>query len=159
MNRPSPRQAKRKRIQARWRRDLALLQMGLNGLQFESVTVHARIRDYGWCCDVTYVSTWTSPLSDEPMVKRYLQTIEAQRMRKNGLKRAMLSPWLSMPHQYNYLRAVLTRALQYAVDEGTLPANPMRSIEAHATELLDHSTSAVTKRHYRAAPKRVAPVK
>lgn len=31
--------------------------------------------------------------------------------------------------------------------------------EAHAVELLDHSTSAVTKRHYRAAPKRVRPVK
>lgn len=31
--------------------------------------------------------------------------------------------------------------------------------EAHATELLDHSTSAVTRRHYRAAPKRVRPAK
>ncbi len=30
---------------------------------------------------------------------------------------------------------------------------------AHATELLDHSTGAVTKRHYRAAPKRVTPQK
>lgn len=44
--------------------------------------------------------------------------------------RGMLSPWLSMPHQYNYMRAVLSRALQHAVDEGTLAANPMRSIEA-----------------------------
>jgi len=44
--------------------------------------------------------------------------------------RGMLSPWLSMPHQYNYLRAVLSRALQHAVDEGTLAANPMRAIEA-----------------------------
>lgn len=31
--------------------------------------------------------------------------------------------------------------------------------EAHAVELLDHSSSAVTKRHYRAAPKRVTPVR
>lgn len=43
--------------------------------------------------------------------------------------RAMLSPWLTMPHQYNYMRAVLSRALQHAVDEGTLPTNPMRAIE------------------------------
>lgn len=57
--------------------------------------------------------------------------IELQRLDAQSV-RAMLSPWLSMPHQYNYLRAVLTRALQYAVDEGTLPANPMRSIEARA---------------------------
>lgn len=81
--------------------------MGLNGLQFESVTVHARIRDYGWCCDVTYVSTWTSPLSDEPMVKRYLQTIEAQRMRKNGLKRAIegVARYAEMVHSYRGLYA------------------------------------------------------
>lgn len=44
--------------------------------------------------------------------------------------RGMLSPWLSMPHQYNYMRAVLSRALQHAVDEGALAANPMRAIEA-----------------------------
>lgn len=31
--------------------------------------------------------------------------------------------------------------------------------EAHATELLDHSTSAVTRRHYRAKPKSVKPVR
>ncbi len=31
--------------------------------------------------------------------------------------------------------------------------------EAHATELLDHSTSAVTKRHYRAKTKRLTPVR
>lgn len=31
--------------------------------------------------------------------------------------------------------------------------------EAHAVELLDHSTSAITRRHYRAAPKTVRPVR
>lgn len=31
--------------------------------------------------------------------------------------------------------------------------------EAHAVELLDHSTSAITRKHYRAAPKRTKPVR
>lgn len=46
--------------------------------------------------------------------------------------RALLSPWLEQPHTYNYLRAVLTRALQHAVDAGVLGTNPMRSIEPRA---------------------------
>lgn len=68
------------------------------------------------------------------MLRRQVEPLEATlidlaRVDAQAL-RGMLSPWLSMPHQYNYLRAVLSRALQHAVDEGTLAANPMRAIEA-----------------------------
>lgn len=70
------------------------------------------------------------------MLRRQVEPLEATTIALTQVDaqsmRSLLSPWLSMPHQYNYLRAVLTRALQHAVDEGVLPANPMRSIDARA---------------------------
>lgn len=70
------------------------------------------------------------------MLRRQIEPLEATLIELTRIDaqsmRALLSPWLSMPHQYNYMRAVLTRALQHAVDEGVLSVNPMRSIDARA---------------------------
>lgn len=92
MNRPSRRQKKRQRVQRRWREQLGRLRFGLDGMRFESVTVSAQIRDYGWRLDVGYTSTFSDhPWLDAPMVKRYLQIIRAEQMRKDGLERALAS--------------------------------------------------------------------
>lgn len=58
------------------------------------------------------------------------------------------------PHHYNYVRAVLTRALlQHAVDESTLSANPMRAIEARAKP---KRTTYVPDSHYVAITEHIA---
>ena len=60
-----------------------------------------------------------------------LASVDAQALR------AILKPWLTMPHQYNYMRAVLSRALQHAVDEGLLAANPVKTVEGRAAPKRD----------------------
>lgn len=91
----------------------------------------------------------------ERMLRRQIEPLEAcavelARADAQAL-RTLLSPWLEQPHQYNYLRACLTRALQYAVDAGQLGANPMRSIEPRAkpkrrTYVQDAEYCAITDR-------------
>ena len=91
----------------------------------------------------------------ERMLRRQIEPLEAcaidlARADAQAM-RTLLAPWLEQPHQYNYLRACLTRALQYAVDSGTLGTNPMRAIEARAkpkrrTYITDVEYCAITDR-------------
>lgn len=91
----------------------------------------------------------------ERMLRRQIEPLEAcaidlARADAQAM-RTLLAPWLEQPHQYNYLRACLTRALQYAVDSGTLGTNPMRAIEARAkpkrrTYVTDVEYCAITDR-------------
>lgn len=91
------------------------------------------------------------------MLRRQIEPLEATLVPLRGadaqVLRGILRPWLTTPHHYNYVRAVLTRALQHAVDEGTLSANPMRAIEARAKP---KRTTYVPDSHYVAITEHIA---
>lgn len=83
----------------------------------------------------------------EPLDATTVPLVEADAQ----VMRGILRPWLTTPHHYNYVRAVLTRAMQHAVDEGVLSVNPMRSIEPRAkpkrvTYVTDDHYAAITER-------------
>ncbi|HKJ88024.1 MAG TPA: hypothetical protein VKA48_05910, partial [Gammaproteobacteria bacterium] len=63
------------------------------------------------------------------------------------LVRQFLQGWLDHPAYYNYLRAVLSRMFQEAVDEGRLDKNPVREVTRRQAPKRD---TYITDDHYRA---------
>ena len=65
------------------------------------------------------------------------------------LIRKFLSQWLDKPHQYNYLKAAISRVLHAAVDEGLLERNPASDVRNRPTGnrdayILDNEYVAIT---------------
>lgn len=67
--------------------------------------------------------------------------------------RQLLAQWIDSPHFYNYMKSLLSRFLQDAVDEGLLDANPIENVNRRAVAKRE---VYVTMDHYMAITAKLA---